>query len=244
MTTENTPEPTTAEAAETPETTLTEQPQGTVSEPEPDAMPETTDTQPDSEQHDDTDNPNREAAKYRVRLRETEQERDDLKHTVHALQLGALGTVLGKGEYKAAIGADEALLEELENYECWHEDKLDYKELTDALTSIRERKPYLFDYNQERNAKHAREDAIRKYPVIKKDVFEHGICPYEDEDKISEWCTKFDWYIHYQLPTRDQIVETRHRQLAESLNGYSRYVKTRPDANPVGAAIRESRSKS
>lgn len=232
---------TTPAPAEAPETTPAE-PESTVSETEPDTQPETPDTQPDAGQQDSEEesNPNREAARYRVRLREAEQERDDLKRTVHALQLGALGTVLGKGEYKAAMGAEEALLEELEPYQCWREDKLDYSELANALTNIRERKPYLFDYNRAKNAQHAIADAIKENPNIKQEVFDRGICPYDTEEEIIEWCRKFNWYISHKLPTRDQAALWKSER--ESRNGLGRPAKGH-SANPVAEAIRASRRK-
>ncbi|MCI2185197.1 hypothetical protein [Bifidobacterium tibiigranuli] len=239
MTTETTTTTTTATPAETPATPPTEQPDDTAADTTPEENPQAEEQQPEP-------NPNREAAKYRVRLRETEEERDELKRTVKNLQLIALGSVLVKGEYKAATGAQEAIIEELGNYDCWDADKLDYAEMTEALGSIQERKPYLFDYNQVKNRKYAIEKAIEEYPVIKQQLFDHGICPCEDDEEIAEWCKKFSSYVHNWLPDREDIENAKRRNASQAMKGYNlalRNVNRMGNSNSVAQAIRESTSK-
>lgn len=64
--------------------------------------PETTTEHPEPETAPEDDNPGKEAAKYRRRLRETETERDTLRTQVEALQRAAVEQVAGKHLHKPA----------------------------------------------------------------------------------------------------------------------------------------------
>lgn len=92
--TDTTPE---TEGTETPETDQTPQ-EGEPTTPETEAATDSTtaEADPGTEPTEDGDNPSKEAAKYRRRLREAEKERDGLRGQLEAMQRAAVESLAGK----------------------------------------------------------------------------------------------------------------------------------------------------
>lgn len=132
---------------DTENTTATDAPEANVAPAEPDnAEVETTETD------DDSRNPNREAAKYRTQLRDTQKQLEETGAQLHTAQLELLAAaadrlrVLNSQQLRPEAFADA--LTDTEGLFA-PDGKLDRAALQARLNSVQADKPYLFKTNYE-----------------------------------------------------------------------------------------------